>query len=129
MNKNTTNYATGDFLVRIKNTAMAGGKNLAVPETKQILSIAQALKKLGYLDEITKEKGSLNISLAFKNRKPVLLDLKLVSKPGLRIYSGVSEIEKFKSPSVFLISTPKGILSSREAVKGRIGGEIIAEIW
>lgn len=122
------NYPLGDYLIKIKNVAMAKGKTIAVEESKQILAVSQTLKKLGYLDEIKKEKGILNISLSFKNKKPVMMDLKLVSKPGLRIYMNVVEIGKKKGPSVYLISSPKGIVSSREAVKQRVGGEVIAEI-
>ena len=96
---------------------------------KQIIAIADALKKLGFLDIVKKEKGILTVSLAFKNKKPVIMNLRLISKPGLRIYMGVLEIEKKKGPSTYLLTTPKGIISSKEAIKSRIGGEVIAEIW
>ncbi len=56
------------------------------------------------------------------------MDIKLISKPGLRIYKSVDELEKIKRPTIFLVSTPKGILSSKKAIKQRIGGEILAEI-
>jgi small subunit ribosomal protein S8 len=81
------------------------------------------------LDAVKKEKDMLNVSLAYKNKKPVIMDLKLISKPGLRIYMGADEIDKKKGPSTYLLTSPKGVISSKEAVKGRIGGEVIAEIW
>ena len=108
---------------------MAKNKELTVPSNKQIEAIAQALKKLGYFDEVKKEKDLLKLTLTFKNKRPYLTDLKLVSKPGLRIYMGIDEIEKRKGPSTYLISAPIGIISSREATKQRVGGEVIAEIW
>jgi small subunit ribosomal protein S8 len=123
------NYSIGDFLIKVKNASMAKNKELTVPSNKQIEAIATALKKLGYLDEVKKEKNMLSLSLVFKNKRPVLTDLKLVSKPGLRIYMGIAEIEKKKGPSTYLISAPTGIISSREAVKQRVGGEVIAEIF
>jgi len=130
------NYSIGDFLIKVKNASMAKNKELTVSSNKQIEAIAQALKKLGFLDEVLpagkqvkKDKNLLKLSLTFKNKRPLLTDLKLVSKPGLRIYMGVSEIEKKKGPSTYLISTPIGIISTREAVKARVGGEVIAEIW
>jgi small subunit ribosomal protein S8 len=129
MNKTFSNYSVGDFLIRIKNTAMAKNKVLEYKAEKQIVAIAEALKKLGFLDEVKKEKETLNVSLAFKNKKPVIMNLKLISKPGLRVYMGVAEIEKKRGPSVYLISTPKGIISSLAAVKAGVGGEVIAEIW
>ncbi|KKQ92048.1 MAG: ribosomal protein S8, small subunit ribosomal protein S8 [Microgenomates group bacterium GW2011_GWC1_39_7b] len=124
-----TNYSVGDFLIKVKNAAMAKNKKIEVYGNRKIVAIAEALKKLGYLDEVKKDKQALSISLAFKNKKPLLIDLRLVSKPGLRIYLGVDEIASKKGPSTFIISTPKGILSSRESIKTRTGGEVIAEIW
>jgi small subunit ribosomal protein S8 len=124
-----TNYSVGDFLVRIKNAAMADRKTVEYKAQKQIIAIAEALKKYGFLDEVKKDKGILSVALTFKNKKPVMTDLKLVSKPGLRVYMKISEIEKRKGPRIYIITTPKGIISSREAVKTRTGGEVIAEIW
>lgn len=108
---------------------MAKNKSLEYRSEKQIVAIAEALKKLGFLDEVKKEKDILKVSLAFKNKKPVIMDLKLISKPGLRIYLGVTEIEKKRGPSVYLITTPKGVISSLAAIKAGVGGEVIAEIW
>jgi small subunit ribosomal protein S8 len=124
-----TNYSVGDFLIRIKNTAMSGGKTVEYRAEKQIVAIADSLKKLGLLDTVKKEKDILSVSLAYKNKKPVIINLKLVSTPGLRIYRGADEIGKKRSPSIYILTTPKGIISSKEAVKSRTGGEIIAEIW
>jgi small subunit ribosomal protein S8 len=128
--KNTfSNYSVGDFLIRIKNTAMAGNKSVEYKAEKQIVAIADALKKLGFLDTIKKEKEVLTVTLAFKNKKPVIMNLRLISKPGLRVYMGADEIDKKKGPSTYLLTSPKGVISSKDAVKARIGGEVIAEIW
>ncbi|HET7099273.1 MAG TPA: 30S ribosomal protein S8 [Patescibacteria group bacterium] len=127
-NFKVVNYAVGDFLIKLKNASMAKNKLVVVPANKEIVAIAEALKKLGFLDTIKKEENILSITLAFRNKRPVIINIKLVSKPGLRIYLGVDEIEAKKGPSIFLISTPKGIMSSLEAIKLRVGGEVIAEI-
>lgn len=124
-----TNYPVGDFLIRVKNAAMAKNKSLEVQNNKKALALSQCLKKMGYVEEITKKEDSLILNLTFKNKKPRLMDIKLVSKPGLRIYMEVKEIEAKKGPSPFIISSSKGIISSKEAVKSRHGGEVIAEIW
>jgi len=116
-------------LIRIKNAARAKNKTVTLTADKRIVAVAEALKKLGFLDSVKKEKESLTVSLTFKDKKPLLMNLKLVSKPGLRIYMNVTDIEKKKGPSNFLISTPKGVISSRLAIKERVGGEVIAEIW
>lgn len=123
-----TNYPVGEFLISLKNASMAKNKHVTILANKEIVAIAEELKKLGFLDEVKKDKNMLNVSLAFRFKKPVLLGLKLVSKPGLRIYMGIDEIEKKKGPSTYLISSPKGIISTKEAVKNRMGGEVIAEI-
>ncbi len=129
-----TNYPVGEFLIALKNASMAKNKKVEIKANKEIVAIAEALKKLGYLDEVKETKSPeqgrrmLTVSLAFRFKKPVLMNLKLVSKPGLRIYMGVDEIEKRKGPATYLISSPKGIISTKDAVKTRTGGEVIAEI-
>lgn len=124
-----TNYSVGDFLIRIKNAAMAGNKVVTVKSNTKLVAIAEAFKKMGFVDKIENNKGILTISLTFKNKMPRLTNLKLVSKPGLRIYMGVEELEEKKGPSIYLVSTPKGVVSSLKAIKDRVGGEVIAEIW
>jgi small subunit ribosomal protein S8 len=124
-----SNYSVGDFLIRVKNTAMAGNKTLEYKAEKQIVAVAEALKKYGILDEVKKEKDVLKVSLTFKSKKPVLMNLKLVSKPGLRVYKGADEIAERRGPSTYLVSTPKGVVTSKFAIKERVGGEVIAEIW
>lgn len=123
------NYSVGDFLIKVKNTAMAKNKKLTVPSNKQIAALAASLKRAGFFDEVKKEGENLAISLTFKDRIPLLMDIKLVTKPGRRIYLGASEIGKKRGPSQYIISTPKGILMTKEALKQNIGGEVIAEIW
>jgi small subunit ribosomal protein S8 len=123
------NYPVGDFLIRVKNAALARRKEIVAANTKELAAIAQALKKTGFLEDVKKEGDKLSVSLVYKKKEPYLMGLKLVSKPGLRIYMKAKDIEKVKRPSTFLISTPKGILSSKEAVSARLGGEVIAEVW
>lgn len=123
------NYPVGDFLIKVKNTAMAGNKKMTVSGNNQIAAVAESLKKSGFFDEVKKDGKELTIALSFKDKKPLLMDLKLISKPGRRIYSGADEIAAKRGPSQFLISTPKGIMNTRQALKLRTGGEIIAEIW
>ena len=76
------NYPVGDFLIRIKNAALAGKREIDVSETKLIKAVADVLKKEGYLEKVTEKQGKLNIRLAFRRKEPVLFKLKLVSKPG-----------------------------------------------
>ncbi len=123
------NYSIGDFLIRIKNTALAKRKEMEVDNTKLIESIAKVLKKEGILTEVKKKDGKLIVKLAYRKKEPILMNLKLVSKPGLRIYMGADELSAVRGPSYFIILTSKGPRTSREAIKERIGGEVIVEIW
>jgi small subunit ribosomal protein S8 len=123
------NYSIGDFLIRIKNTALARRKEMEVDNTKLIESVAKVLKKEGILTEVKKKEGKLMVKLAYRKKEPTLIDLRLVSKPGLRIYMGADELSAIRKPSFLVLSTPKGIMTSREAIKQRIGGEVIVEIW
>lgn len=127
-NFKTTNYNAGDFLIRIKNAAMAKNKEVTARADKKVVAIAEALKKIGYLDSVKKEGNVLTVGLTFKDKKPLLMNVTLVSKPGLRVYKSIAEIESKKSPATYLISTTKGVISTKEAVKSRVGGEVIAEI-
>lgn len=123
-----TTYTVGDFLIRLKNASLARHVRLQVPSSKAVKELANALKKEGYLDEIYEEQGNLFVRLVYKNKEPVLTDVRLISKPGLRVYKGVNELERLKGPSIYFVSTPKGVMSSKEAIKRRLGGEVIAEI-
>jgi len=124
-----TNYPVGDLLIRIKNAAMAKNDETAAPNTKFNLNMAKALQKAGYLADVSTKDGDIKMKLARSHKQPVLIDIKLVSKPGRRVYASVKEIEKKKGPSIFIVSTPKGILTSMEALKAGVGGELVAEIW
>ena len=124
-----TNYPIADFLTRLNNARMAKIKEVSLTSTKYIKAAATALKKTGYLEEVNEKQGVLTVRLTYKKKEPLMLGLKIISRPGLRIYKGADELAKIKSPSIFLVSSPKGVISSREAIKARLGGEVIAEIW
>ncbi|MCX6705556.1 MAG: 30S ribosomal protein S8 [Candidatus Woesebacteria bacterium] len=124
-----TNYPIGDFLIRIKNAAQAKNREVTVSVTKKKVAIAKALEKAGFVEEIKSKDGILSLSVSFSHKSPILMDLRLVSKPGRRVYYKLSDIEAKRGPSTFLVSTPKGILTTKEAKKIGSGGEIIAEIW
>ena len=128
-NMSETNYPIGDFLIRIKNAAQAKNREVTVSATKKKVAIAKALEKAGFVEEIKSKDGILSLSVSFSHKSPILMDLRLVSKPGRRVYYKLSDIEAKRGPSIFLVSTPKGILTTKEAKKIGSGGEIIAEIW
>lgn len=125
-----TNYRGGDFLIRVKNASLAGRNELSIQSTKLILALSKCLEKEGYLNEVKIDKGILTVKIAMSHKKPVLMDLKLISKPGLRIYSSVDELKARKAESsILILSTPKGIMSNKSAIKENVGGEVLVEIW
>lgn len=127
--RSTVNYPIGDFIIRMKNAALAGNKVFETERTKFTEEACKVLKKMGFIEDFQKKHEKLAVSLMFKHKKPLILGVKLVSRPGLRVYKGADELAKVKGPSSFLVSTPKGLLTSKEAIKERAGGEVIAEIW
>lgn len=122
-----------DFLIRIKNGYRAGRKTILAPASKFCISIADLLKKYGYLADysITGDiKKVMTLNLAYKNNQSVFTDLALFSKPGRRIYEKNSSLPWGKTPkSLIIVSTSTGVMSQKEAKVKGLGGEIIAEIW
>lgn len=125
---NMTNYQVGDFLIRLKNASMAGIKEIVFPKTNLVLGVAKTLKDEGFLDTVIEKDGNIIVTLSIFSKKPVLSNVTLVSRPGLRIYVNVDEIESFKTPETLIISTPKGVMSGSSAKKQRVGGELIAKV-
>jgi len=122
------NYPIGDFLIRVKNALLAKNNTVEVDKSKLILEVAKLLEKEGYFEEVKINDEKIVVKLAIRRKEPVILNIKLVSSPGLRVYKGVRELEAVRGPSAFIISTPKGVMILKDAVKKRLGGEIIAEI-
>ncbi len=122
------NYPVGDFLIRIKNAARATRKAIKVHKTNLILSVAEVLKREKFVREIEESEGVLTVHLSYVSKEPVLLDITLVSRPGLRRYMTADELEAYKGPEVLIVSTSKGVLSHREAISKRVGGEVIAKL-
>ncbi len=122
------NYPVGDFLIRVKNAARANLKEVKVHKTKLIASVAEVLKRENFVREIEEDEGIITVYLSYFAKEPVLMDVKLVSRPGLRLYQTVDELEAYKGPEVLIVSTSKGVLSHKEAISKRVGGEVIAKL-
>lgn len=120
----------GDLLTRIRNAARSRKREVTAPYSKLKYAVSQVLLKEGYLDAAKKQGGDLLIAIAYKRRRPVLTGVRNVSRPGLRIYKNVKDIRApLGGAGVVIISTPKGVLSGREARKQNLGGEILGEVW
>ncbi|MFM2199648.1 MAG: hypothetical protein RLZZ505_3080 [Verrucomicrobiota bacterium] len=122
-----------DFLTRFKNAARAGNETFTAPYSKIKADIAEILKQEGYLwkyEVVTGERTELKVSPKFVDGRPVLTDLKRVSKPGRRQYVGSQDIPRVMSGlGISILSTPKGVMSGASAKRQKLGGELLANIW
>ncbi len=122
-----------DFLTRFKNAARAGNEEFTAPYSKIKADIAEILKQEGYLwkyEVVTGERTELKVSPKFVDGRPVLTDLKRVSKPGRRQYVGSQDIPRVMSGlGISILSTPKGVMSGTSAKRQKLGGELLANIW
>lgn len=117
----------------IKNASHAGKTSVTVPHSKVKEAIAVCLKRNGFVSEfetkIRDERPYLDMTLAAKNGDRIN-DVTRVSKPSRRMYKGNKEIRMYKNGAgSFIYSTPKGILTDKEARKELVGGEILFSIW
>ena len=123
-----------DMLTRIRNAIMAGHDDVPVPSSTIKLAITKILKEEGSIERYEILKGQpwpmIKISLKYTDDQPAILGLERVSKPGLRVY-----VERRKIPRVYgglgiaILSTPKGIMTGKEAWRQHLGGEILCYVW
>jgi small subunit ribosomal protein S8 len=125
-----------DMLTRIRNANHARKAAVDMPWSRHKEAIAKALVSEGYLEsaaEVTEEGSgrTLRIGLRYDDRRrPVILGIKRVSRPSLRVYVGATEIPAIrKGLGVQVLSTPKGVLVDREARKQGVGGELLCTVW
>ena len=123
-----------DLLTRIRNAAMVGKTEVRVPSSKIKKTIAEELKKNNYLAEVKVEAGKPRDTLVITINKPgensPITELTRMSKPGRRVYVGANEIPRIKSGrGMVLISTSKGVITGQEAVKQRLGGELLLKVY
>ena len=124
-----------DMLTRIRNAISAKHDTVDVPASNMKKAIAAILLDEGYIKNYSVvedgKQGTIRIVLKYgENKTPVITGLRRVSKPGLRIYSGVEDMPKvMKGLGVAILSTSKGVMTDREARKMNIGGEVLAFIW
>ena len=119
-----------DMLTRIRNAQRAGKPTVGMPSSKLKVSLANVLQSEGYVagSEVSEgPKPGLTLTLKYFEGKPVIEEIKRISRPGLRIYKGSNELTRVKQGlGVLLVSTNKGIMTDRAARAAGVGGEVIA---
>ena len=123
-----------DFLIRIKNANLANKAEVVMPFSKIKQELATLLSKEGYVTETSRRgKGTVKdlvVTLKYSEDKAVITGTKRVSKPGRRLYMGVREIHPVKrGKGLLVLSTPKGVMTDKQARRDRVGGEALFEIW
>lgn len=136
----SVNDPIADMLTRIRNAVIAGHTVTAMPSSKMKADIARILKEEGFIKSYQVVDGEkpnqqiLRIRLKYvgerRDRKPILTGIVRVSRPGRRIYTGKRDIPWVLSGmGVAILSTPKGIMTGKQARKLGIGGEVVCKVW
>jgi len=123
-----------DMLIQVKNAGNAGKESVSVPYSNFKYAVAEKLLRSGYIASVNKKakKGFkvIEIEIAYDEDIPRVRGLERISKLSRRVYLGVSDIQPVRQGfgSLFL-STPKGIMTGKDAVKEKVGGEALFKIW
>ena len=124
----------GDFLTRLRNAAATRNAAVSAPYSKIKAEIARILKQEGYITDYEVETSGrfpqIKVATKVVNRSSAITGIKRVSKPGLRRYVASDEIPRvLGGMGVSILSTPRGIVTGREAKKQNVGGELLAIVW
>ncbi|MCP5268438.1 MAG: small subunit ribosomal protein [Pseudomonadota bacterium] len=119
-----------DMLTRIRNAQMAEKASVAMPSSKLKVAIAKVLKDEGYVEDFAVRDGAgkptLEIGLKYYAGRPVIERIERVSKPGLRVYKGSTDIPRVMNGlGVAIVSTPQGVMTDRKARASNVGGEVL----
>ncbi|MEK7190151.1 MAG: 30S ribosomal protein S8 [Patescibacteria group bacterium] len=123
-----------NMIITMKNGSLAGHEMVVFPYSKMKNAIAECLKKAGFLSEISKKvkKGQpvLEVGLVYVDKKPKITEVERISKQSRRVYFGMKDIHSVRNGlGLLVLSTPKGILSGKDARKEQVGGEALFRIW
>jgi len=123
-----------DFLTRIRNAAKAKKVVVEIPSSKMKLSLAEILKSNNFIDDYTivedNKQNVIRIHLRYHKGDPAISGLKRISTPGLRVYKNSNELPRvLNGLGIAVISTPKGLLTDRDARSKSLGGEVVCFVW
>jgi len=122
-----------NFTTQLKNAGQAGLESVSAPFSNLKMEIAELLKKEGYLTQVTKKgkkiKKVLYCELAYEGKEPRINDVERISKPSKRVYIGSKELSSvLRSNGIAVLSTPKGLMTAREARQQKVGGEFLFKV-
>lgn len=122
-----------DMLTRVRNAQQAKLANVSMPSSKTKVSVAAVLKDEGYIDDysVTEEtKATLTIELKYLDGRPVIEEIKRISRPGLRQYKRKNDIPLVRAGlGIVILSTNRGVMSDRAARAAGLGGELLCSVF
>lgn len=124
-----------DMLTRIRNASRAGLPAAEMGHSRLKAEIARILKKEGYVADVAEsdDDGKKRLRVVLKygyDEKPIIQQIRRVSRPGLRRYVAAAEVPRVRGGlGTAVLSTSRGIMSDREARAAHVGGEVLCQIW
>jgi small subunit ribosomal protein S8 len=123
-----------DFLTVIRNANTARKVDVTAPSSKIKVEIARVLKEEGYIDDYSvtpdEKQGHITVTLRYVDRERIINHISRASKPGRRIYVGKAEIPRVQGGlGIAILSTPRGVITDRDAKRAGVGGELLAKVY
>jgi small subunit ribosomal protein S8 len=125
----------GDMLTRIRNGQRARKNTISSPASKLRNGVLDVLKREGYIRGYSQQElrpgiSEISIELKYHEGDPVIREIKRVSTPGRRVYSGIKDLTRvYNGLGIAILSTPRGVLSDSEAREGNVGGEVLCQVF
>ena len=125
----------GDMLTRIRNGQTTNKKVVDAPASRFRKNVLEVLKREGFIRNFEEKEmrpgiNFFEIELKYYNGKPVISEIKRVSKPGRRVYSSIKNLQKtYNGLGISILSTPRGVMSDKEAREATVGGEVLCSIY
>lgn len=120
-----------DLLTRVRNAHLAGKDRVLIPASKIKAGVCKVLKEEGYIKSfkiLAKSRSDIQIKILLK--EGAIVGLERVSRPGLRQFRGYNDMPRVISGlGISVVSTSSGVMSSREAKKKKVGGEVLCNVW
>ena len=125
----------GDMLTRIRNGQRALKETVLAPASKLRSNVLEVFKREGFIRgfsqyEVRPGVNEIKIELKYHEGEPVIRELRRVSKPGRRVYSGIKDLPRvYNGLGISILSTPRGVLSDAEARAANVGGEVLCRVF
>ena len=129
------NDPLGDLLTRIRNGQSARLSAISSPASKLRTNVLEVLKREGYIRDYSVSQqdngiAQLSVELKYSEGQPVIREIKRVSKPGRRVYTQIKDVPRvYNGLGISILSTPRGVLSDKEAREANVGGEILCRVF